>query len=69
MNRLLICAALDARFDIGDWVLVLEVPSVYLNRKIIEDQNLDASTVETVPGEPALAHPGFLSYAARTQLL
>ena len=64
-----ITAALDARFGRGDWVLALEDPSVYLNRKLIEERNLDAAAVETVAGEAALTLPGFLGYATRTQLL
>jgi predicted AlkP superfamily pyrophosphatase or phosphodiesterase len=64
-----ITAALDARFGTGDWVLALEDPSVYLNRKLIEERNLKAEAVETVAGEAALALPGFLGYATRTQLL
>ena len=64
-----ITAALDARFGTGDWVLALEDPSVYLNRKLIEERNLDAAAVETAAGEAAMTLPGFLGYATRTQLL
>ena len=64
-----ITAALDARFGSGDWVLALEDPSVYLNRKLIEERNFEAAAVETAAGEAALTLPGFLGYATRTQLL
>jgi len=64
-----ITAALDARFGTGDWVLALEDPSVYLNRKLIEERNLEAAAVETAAGEAVLTVPGFLGYATRTQLM
>ncbi len=64
-----ITAALDARYGKGDWVLVLEDPSVYLNHKLIEERKLDAAALETAAGEAALTLPGFLGYVTRTQLL
>ena len=64
-----ITTALDARFGTGDWVLALEDPSVYLNRKLIEERNLDAAAVETAAGEAVMTLSGFLGYATRTQIL
>lgn len=57
------------RYGKGDWVMALEDPSVYLNRKLIEERKLDAASVETAAGEAVLTLPGFQGYATRTQLL
>ena len=64
-----ITGALDVRYGKGDWVMALEDPSVYLNRKLIEERKLDAASVETAAGEAVLTLPGFQGYATRTQLL
>jgi predicted AlkP superfamily pyrophosphatase or phosphodiesterase len=62
-------AALGARFGAGDWVLALEDPSVYLNRKLIEERKLEAAAVEAAAGEAVMTLSGFLGYATRTQIL
>jgi predicted AlkP superfamily pyrophosphatase or phosphodiesterase len=64
-----ITAALDARFGKGDWVVALEDPSIYLNRKLIEERKLDATGVEETAGEALLTIPGFAGYVTRTNLL
>ncbi len=64
-----ITTALDAKFGKGDWVLALEDPSVYLNRKLIEERKLDAAVVEQTAGEAMMGQPGFLGYVTRSQLM
>jgi hypothetical protein len=50
-------------------VLALEDPSVYLNRKLIAERNLDVAAVETAAGEAVMTLSGFHGYATRTQIL
>ena len=64
-----ITAALDTRFGKGDWVVAMEDPSIYLNRKLIEERKLDPVLVEEAAGEGLLTVPGFLSYVTRSSLL
>lgn len=62
-------SALEAKYGKGEWVLALEDPSIYLNRKLIEERKLDPEQVERTAGDAAMTVPGFISYFTRTQLL
>ncbi|HEX9142783.1 MAG TPA: alkaline phosphatase family protein, partial [Candidatus Binatia bacterium] len=62
-------AALDARFGKGDWIVALEDPSIYLNRKIIEERKLDLMLVEETAGEALFTIPGFVGYVTRSNLV
>ncbi len=53
----------------ASWVVGLEDPHIFLNRKLIETKKLDAKEVERVAGEAALTLKGFGGYLTRTQLL
>jgi predicted AlkP superfamily pyrophosphatase or phosphodiesterase len=64
-----VTAALDARFGKGDWVVALEDPSIYLNRKLIEERKLELMLVEEAAGEALLTVPGFVGYVTRSNLL
>lgn len=64
-----VTAALDARFGKGDWVVALEDPSIYLNRKLIEERKLDPTLVEEAAGEALLTVPGFIGYVTRSSLV
>jgi predicted AlkP superfamily pyrophosphatase or phosphodiesterase len=64
-----ITAALDARFGKGDWIVALEDPSIYLNRKLIEERKLDPVLVEETAGEGLLTLPGFVGYVTRSSLV
>jgi predicted AlkP superfamily pyrophosphatase or phosphodiesterase len=64
-----VTAALDARFAKGDWVVALEDPSIYLNRKLIEERKFDPALVEEAAGEALLTVPGFVGYVTRSNLL
>ncbi|MGE5817108.1 MAG: alkaline phosphatase family protein [Deltaproteobacteria bacterium] len=64
-----VTAALDARFGKGDWVVALEDPSIYLNRKLIDERKLDPMLVEEATGEALLTVPGFVGYVTRSNLL
>ncbi len=64
-----VTAALDERFGKGDWVMALEDPSIYLNRKLIEERKLDPMLVEEAAGEALLTVPGFVGYVTRSNLL
>ena len=62
-------AALDARFGKGDWIVALEDPSIYLNRKLIDERKLDPTLVEEAAGEALLTIPGFVGYVTRSDLM
>lgn len=64
-----ITAALDARFGTGDWVVALEDPSIYLDRKLIAERKLPPEQVEEAAGEALLQLPGFVGFVTRTSLL
>ena len=64
-----VTAALDARFGKGDWVVALEDPSIYLNRKLIEERKLDPMLIEEAAGDALLTVPGFVGYVTRSNLL
>lgn len=51
------------------WVIGLEDPHVFLNRKLIEERKLDAAEVERVAGEAALHIKGFGGFFTRAQLV
>lgn len=64
-------SALSTKFggDKGHWVIALEDPHVFLNRRLIADRALDAAEVERVAGEAAARLEGFGGYFTRAQLL
>lgn len=62
-------AALTAKFGGEKWVVALEDPHVFLDRKLIESKKLDPSEVQRVAGEAAASLTGFGGYFTRTQLL
>ena len=61
--------ALDDRFGKGEWVVALEDPSIYLNRKLVEERKLDSALVEETAGEGLLTLPGFIGYVTRSALV
>lgn len=64
--------ALTKRFGAagGDgWVVAMEDPHVFLNRKVMADKKLDAKEVERVAGEGAMTLKGFAGFLTRTQLM
>ncbi|MGH8864351.1 MAG: alkaline phosphatase family protein [Burkholderiales bacterium] len=64
--------ALTKRFGAagGDgWVVAMEDPHVFLNRKVMAEKKLDAKEVERVAGEAAMTLKGFAGFLTRTQLM
>ncbi len=62
-------AALKKKFGGDKWVVALEDPHIFLDRKRIEDKKLDAAEVERVAGEAAATLKGFGGFFTRSQLL
>ncbi|HWC75910.1 MAG TPA: alkaline phosphatase family protein, partial [Blastocatellia bacterium] len=60
--------ALKQKFGDKKWVLGFVNEQVYLDHKLIAEQKLNASEVEQVSGEAALAVPGIVAYYTRTQI-
>lgn len=61
--------ALSKRFGAGKWVVALEDPHVFLDRKLIASKKLDPAAVERAAGEAALTLKGFGGFYTRSQLL
>ena len=61
--------ALKDKFGGEKWVVALEDPHVFLDRKKIEEKKLKAEDVERVAGEAAAKLEGFGGYFTRTALL
>lgn len=61
--------ALKDKFGGDKWVLALEDPHIFLDRKKIDEKKLKAEDVERVAGEAAAQITGFGGYFTRTQLL
>lgn len=61
--------ALKDKFGGEKWVLALEDPHIFLDRKKIEEKTLKAEDVERVAGEAAAKIEGFGGFFTRTQLL
>lgn len=61
--------ALKDKFGGDKWVVALEDPHVFLDRKKIEVKKLQAEDVERVAGEAAAKIEGFGGYFTRTALL
>ncbi len=64
--------ALTKRFGAAGgegWVVAMEDPHVFLNRKAMADKKLDAKEVERVAGEGAMTLKGFAGFLTRTQLM
>ncbi|MBI5534955.1 MAG: alkaline phosphatase family protein [Deltaproteobacteria bacterium] len=62
-------AALKKKFGGDKWVVALEDPHIFLDRKHIADKKLDAAEVQRVAGEAAASIKGFGGYFTRTQLI
>lgn len=60
--------ALKDKFGGEKWVVALEDPHIFLDRKKIEEKKLQAGEVERVAGEAAAKLEGFGGYFTRTQL-
>ena len=54
---------------VGEWVLALEDPSIYLNEKLATEKNLDFGTVQEVAGQAAMSVAGIAGYFTRSNLL
>ena len=61
--------ALHDKFGGDKWVLAMEDPHIFLDRKKIEEKKLKAEDVERVAGEAAAKIEGFGGFFTRTQLL
>lgn len=61
--------ALHDKFGGDKWVVALEDPHVFLDRKKIEEKKLKPEDVERVAGEAAAKIDGFGGFFTRTQLL
>ncbi|MEZ4300130.1 MAG: alkaline phosphatase family protein, partial [Polyangiaceae bacterium] len=61
--------ALKDKFGGDKWVLALEDPHIFLDRKKIADKKLRPEDVERVAGEAAAKLEGFGGYFTRTQLM
>jgi arylsulfatase A-like enzyme len=61
--------ALKDKFGGDKWVLAMEDPHIFLDRKKIQEKKLDADDVERVAGEAAAKIEGFGGYFTRSQLL
>lgn len=61
--------ALKDKFGGEKWVVALEDPHIFLDRKKIEEKKLKAEEVERVAGEAAAKIEGFGGYFTRTQLV
>ncbi|MFO0590257.1 MAG: alkaline phosphatase family protein [Polyangiaceae bacterium] len=61
--------ALHDKFGGDKWVVALEDPHIFLDRKKIEEKKLKAEDVERVAGEAAAKIDGFGGFFTRTQLM
>ena len=61
--------ALKKKFGGDKWVIALEDPHIFLDRKRIQDKKLNPEDVERVAGEAAAALKGFGGYFTRSQLM
>lgn len=61
--------ALKDKFGGDKWVLALEDPHIFLDRKKIQEKKLHADEVEQVAGEAAAKIEGFGGFFTRSQLL
>lgn len=62
-------SALKKQFGDDQWVIALEDPHVFLDRKLIAGKQLDPAEVERTAGEAAMALKGFGGFFTRTQLV
>jgi hypothetical protein len=60
---------LDDQFGAGDWLLLAEDPSLYLNHEEIARKKLAHSEVEEAAGKAALSVRGIAHYFTRTALM
>ncbi|MGH8488317.1 MAG: alkaline phosphatase family protein [Gammaproteobacteria bacterium] len=61
-------SALKKKFGGGSWVIALEDPHVFLDRKLLAGKKLDPAEVERTAGEAAITLKGFGGFFTRTQL-
>jgi predicted AlkP superfamily pyrophosphatase or phosphodiesterase len=53
----------------GDWVVAMEDPSIYLSPKMLAQAKVDPLQAEELVGRSLLSLPGVLGYFTRTQLM
>jgi hypothetical protein len=61
--------ALARRFGSGKWILSAIGTSIYLNRSLIRENNLDSREVERIAAQAALAVPHVLQVYTRSELI
>jgi predicted AlkP superfamily pyrophosphatase or phosphodiesterase len=62
-------SALKKKFGDDKWVIALEDPHVFLDRKLLAGKKLDPAEVERTAGEAAMTLKGFGGFLTRTQLV